>query len=66
MTSARLIFTYKGEGIPITDHEGPKRDVDARVLIFAATTLGRDREASSTLFPLYRRESPVLILEEAE
>ena len=36
----------------------PVGDEDARVHIFAATTLGRGRVASPTLGCLYRRESP--------
>ena len=52
------IPVVKDKGIPITDHEGPRGDVDARVHIFTATALGRGRVTSPTLGRLYPEESP--------
>ena len=60
------LFLLKGKGIPITGHEGPRGDVDARVHIYTAIALGRDRVASPTLGRLYPRKTPVFILQEAE
>ena len=40
----------------------PMENVDARVHIFSATALARDRMASSTLDRLYPQKAPVLSL----
>ena len=47
----------KGKGVPNTGHEGPVRDVEARVHIYTAIALGRGREAGPMLGCLYPRYS---------
>ena len=40
-------------GVPITGHEGPLRDMDAKVHIYTAMAVGRGRVASPTFGRLY-------------
>ena len=58
-----VLGIIKGKGIPITGHEGPWGDVNARVHIFTTTALRRARVSSPKLGRLYpRRNLPELIL----